>query len=95
MIQERAYSSGIFWKDYLFRAFEENVMFPCIFLRNIIFQFPPKETDHIFREKIFPDDTRNIIFRCDFIWKDQLFRTFGKTKYSFSCSVNHKNQVYQ
>ena len=42
----------------------------------------------IFSEKrniIFPDDTRKIIFQCDFFWKDHLFRTLGK-KYGFSCS---------
>ena len=33
-----------FWKDDLFRIFEENIIFPCIFfLRKIIFHFPFKE----------------------------------------------------
>ena len=33
---------GPFWKDHLFRKFEENIIFPCIFLRKIIFHFPSK-----------------------------------------------------
>ena len=32
-----------FWKDHLFRTFEEYIIFPCIFLRKIVFHFPPKE----------------------------------------------------
>ena len=33
----------IFWKNYLFRTFEENIIFPDIFLRKIIFRFVSKE----------------------------------------------------
>ena len=33
---------GPFWKDHLFRRCEENIIFPCIFLRKIIFNFPCK-----------------------------------------------------
>ena len=33
----------IFWKDYLFRTFEENIIFPDFFLRQIIFRFVSKE----------------------------------------------------
>ena len=33
----------ISWKDHLFRTFEENIIFPGIFLRNIIFPFVSKE----------------------------------------------------
>ena len=33
---------GPFWKDHLFRKFEENIIFLCIFLRQIIFQFLSK-----------------------------------------------------
>ena len=40
-----------FWKDHLFRTFEENIIYPCIFLRNIIFHFLSKKQDHFFREK--------------------------------------------
>ena len=31
-----------FWKDHLFRKFEENIIFPCTSLRKIIFHFPSK-----------------------------------------------------
>ena len=37
-----------FWKDHLFRTFEENIIFPGIFFRNIIFPFVSKEQEHIF-----------------------------------------------
>ena len=33
---------GSFWKDHLLGTFEENIIFPCIFLRKIIFHFPSK-----------------------------------------------------
>ena len=33
---------GPFWKYHLFRKFEENIIFPCIFLRKIIFHFPSR-----------------------------------------------------
>ena len=39
---------GPFWKDHLFRKFEENIIFPCTSLRKIIFHFPSKL---YFREK--------------------------------------------
>ena len=32
-----------FWKNHLFRTFEESIIFPFIFLRNIIFHSPSKE----------------------------------------------------
>ena len=32
-----------FWKDHLLGAFEENIIFPCIFLRKVIFHFGSKE----------------------------------------------------
>ena len=32
-----------FWKDHIFGAFEENIIFPFIFLRKIIFHFPSKD----------------------------------------------------
>ena len=43
IIQGGSYSRAIFWKDRLFRTFEKNIMFPCIFLRKIIFHFPSKK----------------------------------------------------
>ena len=33
---------GPFWKDHLFRKFEENIIFQCIFLKKIIFHFSSK-----------------------------------------------------
>ena len=43
IIQERSYSSANFWKGRLFRTFEGNTIFPCIFLRKILFHFPSGE----------------------------------------------------
>ena len=40
---------GPFWKDHLFRTFEGNIIFPCIFLRKIIFHFQGARS--YFREK--------------------------------------------
>ena len=41
IIQERSYQSAIFfWKEHFFGTFEENIIFQCIFLREIIFHFP-------------------------------------------------------
>ena len=40
------------------------------------------------RNIIFPDNTRKVIFQCDFFWKYHFFKTFGKGKYGFSCSVD-------
>ena len=40
-----------YYKDYLFGAFEENIIFPCIFVAKIIFHFPSKEQDRIFGKK--------------------------------------------
>ena len=51
MIKKDHIPVRFFWKGHLFRTFEENVIFPCIFLRKIIFHFPSKELHHIFGEK--------------------------------------------
>ena len=37
------FQRDFFWKDYLFGAFEENIVFSCIFLRKTVFHFPSKE----------------------------------------------------
>ena len=49
------------------------------FLIKIIFShFLPKEKIYFLekRNTIFPDITKNIVFRREFFWKDHLFRTF-------------------
>ena len=40
-----------FWKDHILRTFAENIIFPCIFLRKMIFHLPCKKQDHIFGKK--------------------------------------------
>ena len=42
---------GLFWKDHLFREFEENILFLCIFSKKIIFHFSPRVQNHIFGKK--------------------------------------------
>ena len=78
-----------FWKDHLFRTPEENIIFPGVFLRKIIFPFVSKEWDRIFGKKKYHLSWKynkdHIPVR--FLWKDQLFKTFGKRKYGFSYSV--------
>ena len=54
------------------------------FLRKISFHFP---TIFSGKNTILPDNTRKIIFQCNYFWKHDLFRTFGKRKDGLSCSV--------
>ena len=80
MIEKISYSRAIFWKDHIFRTFEY-IIFPQIFLRKIIFYFPLKNKI-IFsgkRNVIFTDDTRNIIFQCDFLERSS-FQNIWKIK---------------
>ena len=72
---------GPSWKDHLFRTFEENIIFPCIFWErsSFIFRLRCKIIYSGKRSMIFPDNTRKIPAR--FFWKDHLFRTSGKRKY--------------
>ena len=51
ILQKRSCSSTIFWKDHLFRTFEENIISPCMFLRKIKFPFLSKKKCHIFGKK--------------------------------------------
>ena len=53
-------------------------------LRKISFHFP---TIFSGKNTILPDNTRKIIFQCNYVWKDDLFRTFGKRKDGLSCSA--------
>ena len=73
------FQRDFFWQYYLFRAFEENIVFPCIFWERSSFIFRLKNKA-IFSGKIntiFPDITaRKIIFQCYFFWKGHLLRTF-------------------
>ena len=77
----------IFWKDHLFRTFKENFIFASIFVfwerssfllhlkNNVIFLGKSNIT--------FPNNTRKIIFQCDF---------FGKT--IFSKHLDKENMVF-
>ena len=78
-----------FWKDHLFRTFEENIVFLCIYLRKIIFHFLPggKIIFSGKRNIILPDNTRKIKFQRNFFWKGHLFRTSGKRNYGFPCNL--------
>ena len=79
---------GPFWKDHLFRTIEENIIFPCTFLRKIIFHFPSRGKI-IFSGKrniIFPDNTRKIKFQSDFFGKTIISRRLEKENMVF-CAV--------
>ena len=75
----------IFWKDYLFRTFEENIIFPGIFWERSSFLLCLKNKIIFLgkRNIIFPDNTRKIIFQCNF---------FGKT--IFSKHSEKENMVF-
>ena len=84
-----------FWNDHLSRTFAENIIFPCIFLRKIILNFPSKVIFSGKRNTICPDNTRKITLQCNFFWKDHLSRTFEKGKYGFSSSGKISVLVYR
>ena len=74
------------WKDHLFKTFEENIIFACIFWERSSSIFRLKN-NIILSEKwniIFPDDTRKIIFQCVF---------FRKT--IFSENLEKENMVFR
>ena len=63
------------WKEHLFRTFEENIIFPCIFWERSSFIFRLR-CKIIFSGKgniIFPDNTKKIMFQRN---------SFGKTIFS-------------
>ena len=74
-------SQHAFWKDNLFRTFEKNIIFPCIYLfiyffwerSSFIFHLRGKIIFSGKRNIIFSNNTRKIIFQCNF---------FGKTIFS-------------
>ena len=74
-----------FWKDHLFRTFEENIIFPCIFWERSSFIFRPSGKI-IFSGKIniiFPDNIRKIILQRNFFEKT-IFQGVWKKKIWFS-----------
>ena len=75
-----------YWKDHLFGAFEENIIFPCIFLErsSFIFRLRGKIIFSGKRNIIFPDNIRKIIFQPRF---------FGKT--IFSGCLEKENMVFR
>ena len=76
---------GPFWKDYLFRKFEENIIFPCIFSErsSFIFRLRCKIIFSGRRNIIFPDNTRKIIFQHNFLERPS-FQDVWKKKICFS-----------
>ena len=75
-----------FLKRPSFRGPEENIIFPCIFLKKIIFHFLPKIKIIFSRKRnmVFPNNTRKIMFKRDF---------FGKT--NFSGRLEKENMVFR
>ena len=81
---------GPFRKDHLFRTFEENAIFPHIFLRKIIFHFPPGGKI-IFSGEIniiFSNNTRKIKFQRIFFGKT-IFSGRLEKKKGFPCSERY------
>ena len=64
-----------FWKDHLFRTFEKNIIFPCIFWERSSFFFRPRGKIISSRKTniTFPNSTWKIIFQSD---------SFGKAIFS-------------
>ena len=80
---------GPFWEDHLFRKFEENIIFPCIFSErsSFIFRLRCKIIFSGKRNIIFPDNTRKIIFQHNFLERPS-FQDIWEKKYGFPCSDN-------
>ena len=81
---------GPFRKDHLFRTFEENAIFPRIFLRKIIVHFPPRGKI-IFSGEIniiFSNNTRKIKFQRIFFGKT-IFSGRLEKKKGFPCSERY------
>ena len=85
---------GTFWKDHIFRKFEENTVFPCIFTErsSFIFCLTCKVIFAGKRKIIFPNNTREIIFQRNFferpsfqdVWKRKIWfsvQCYGDTLY--------------
>ena len=78
---------GPFWKDHLFRKFEENIIFPCIFLwerSSFIFRLRGEIIFSRKRNIIFLDNTGKVMFQRDF---------FGKV--IFSVSLEKENMLFR
>ena len=83
------FQCNFFWKDHLFRTFEEYIIFPFFFffLRKISSFIFSQKNKIIFSRKrniIFPDHTRKIIFESNF---------FGKI--IFSKLLEKENMVFR
>ena len=65
----------------IFRTFEENFIFAGIFVfwkKSSFLLHLKNKVIFLGKSNItFPNNTRKIIFQCDFFWKDHLFKTFG------------------
>ena len=89
IIQERPYSSAIFFGKTIFLGHLKKISYFYVFFWEISYFIFRLKNKMIFlgeRNIIFWDKkTRKIIFQCNFLWKDYLFRTFRKQKV-FSCS---------
>ena len=87
---------GPFWKVHLFRKFEENIIFPCIFFRKIIFVFCLRYKIIFLgkRNILFPDNTRKIIFQSNFLERLS-FQNVWKKKIWFSVQCRGPKLVYK
>ena len=72
-----------FWKDHLFRTFEENIIF--LERSSFIFRLKNKMIFSGKRNIIFTDNKRKIIFQRDFFGK-AIFSEYLEKSHGFSCS---------
>ena len=97
IIQERSCpGASPFRKDYLFRTFEEKIIFSffLFFFEKDHVLFSVQGVRSYFREKrnsIFPDNTRKIIFQCDLFGSLQ---DAGKKKIWFSVQCFKKLSMF-
>ena len=79
------YQRGPSWKDHRSRRPEENIIFPCVFQErsSFIFCLTCKIIFSGKRNIIFPDNTRKIIFRRNFLERPS-FQDVRKKKIWFS-----------
>ena len=99
IVQERSSPSTVLFEKSIFSEHLKKISYFRVFFfffRKVIFHFPSEGKTKFSgkRNIIFPNNTRKIKFQRDFLWKDYLFRTPGKRKYGFPCSVNRPPFLY-
>ena len=87
------FQCDFFGKTIFLEDLNKTSYFHVFSFRKIILPFPSKEWDHIFGKKKYHLSWKHRKGHTPvrLFWRDQLFRTFAKRKYGFSCSVLYSN----